>query len=510
MEFKNFVLHKDDGESYVIGHPNGKTLTINKKGLSDKAHEVISKLKKYADGGSVASDAINNFVSPPTSSAADVPVQAPEASTATPASVSAGEVPIGGGATGSFESPSQQGPGLPSPSQAEQDPLIAQKIGTEDVLGQQEKNVQEFAKAAGAAAGAKQAALSDYNKMEQGRQTPEQIVAGYKDKDDQLAQAFMDQKLDPNRYWANQSIGSKITGAIGMILSGFGSGLSHQPNLALNIINQGIQNDIEAQKNEQGKQKTLWEMNQHALGNDLAAHSATENQLWTAVQAKIAQASAGVEGAQAKFNAANMINQIEQQKVQNRLRLGLLTQGMEPGGGGLSRADPAQLVNELVTDPAQKAKALDEIGKAQHVAQNQGKMLDLFDQAAKENTVLRTGAGLVRTPASILGLRGLAQPLIKDEAGRPSEIQQKIFNDLLPAPGDTDAKIAEKRANFVSYLNNQKEAPNAKANGIDLNRFASTNTNTFQAQPKNQQYMAWAQANPNNPLAQKYLKANGG
>src|SRR5271165_2658805 len=56
MDLSNFKLLKESPDSYEIGHPSGRKLTVEKKGLSDKAHKAI---KMYADGGEVTGDASN-------------------------------------------------------------------------------------------------------------------------------------------------------------------------------------------------------------------------------------------------------------------------------------------------------------------------------------------------------------------------------------------------------------------------------------------------------------------
>lgn len=519
MDLSQFHLLKEDNDNYEIGHPNGRKLTVSKSRLSEKAHAAI---KKFACGGEVQRYA-EGTPDAPVQPVADVP----EDTAQTPNQMMSGLLqgaepqvaadheftPKPGGVTGTWGG-EVGGQNIPT-GQNIQDPLVQNKMDTASLLNKQENDVKNYlgdeTKANNNIAGLYKGYANDI----ESRKTPEDIVAGYKAKDDALMKSYMDGKIDPDRYLKNMSTGSKIAASIGLLFSGFGSGASGQSNFALDHINQAINSDIDAQKNEQGKNLNLYKMNQEALGNDLKAQAATQNQLWTGVQAKIQAATAQSQNPALQLKGQQMINDIEQQKIQNRLKLGLLSQqgGASQGGQRLIGADPLSLVNDMVPE-AQRAKATDEISKAQHVAQNQAQMLELFDRAGDSdtggNTVLRTAGGL-RTPPAITALRGLAQPLIKDEAGRPSEIQQKIFEDLLPHPGDTDAHIEEKRANFIKYLNNQKSAPTFKAaTGLDIDKFSSANTNTFQAQPKNDQFTAWARANPNDPRAQKYLSMNNG
>lgn len=67
--------------------------------------------------------------------------------------------------------------------------------------------------------------------------------------------------LDPNRYLKNMSTGSKILTGIGLLFSGFGSGLAHQSNLASEFLDKQIAADIENQKTALGARKSLLSYN---------------------------------------------------------------------------------------------------------------------------------------------------------------------------------------------------------------------------------------------------------
>lgn len=55
-------------------------------------------------------------------------------------------------------------------------------------------------------------------------------------------------KLDPERYTKNLGVGQKTIAAIGMVLSGIGSGLTGQKNMALEVFQRNVDRDIEAQR----------------------------------------------------------------------------------------------------------------------------------------------------------------------------------------------------------------------------------------------------------------------
>jgi hypothetical protein len=59
-------------------------------------------------------------------------------------------------------------------------------------------------------------------------------------------------KIDPGRRWRNASTGSKIAAAISVAMSALGDALQHRsgPNLALEIINKSIDDDVNLQVQE--------------------------------------------------------------------------------------------------------------------------------------------------------------------------------------------------------------------------------------------------------------------
>ena len=54
--------------------------------------------------------------------------------------------------------------------------------------------------------------------------------------------------IDPDRFWNDKSTGQKVMATIGLILGGIGSGLTGQPNAALQVLQNQIDKDIESQK----------------------------------------------------------------------------------------------------------------------------------------------------------------------------------------------------------------------------------------------------------------------
>ena len=309
---------------------------------------------------------------------------------------------------------------------------------------------------------------SDLSKMAK----PEDIIAKLKAGDDQAKEAFMNSKIDPNHYWASKSTGAKISAAIGMMFGGIGAGLTHGPNLAVEAVNKAIERDMEAQRSDQSQAMNLWKMNREATQNDLQANLLTRNQMLTAVEAKTRMFQAQAGNAQTEMKFAPLYQSIEQQKLENRVRMGL-------SSGGQSEMDPARLVPMLVKNPEQQKQVYEEIGRAQNVANNKEKIMSAFDSAAKDNTVLRTGAGYLRTPGSVMALHQLMLPNFKQIDGTVRQAaMDESFHNVTPSPGDSDGKNAIRRQALMDWMNSETAAPVAKGNGLDLSKFRSTNSDS--------------------------------
>ena len=82
---------------------------------------------------------------------------------------------------------------------------------------------------------------------------------------------FQNGHIDPNHYMANRSTGQKIAQAIGLFLSGIGSGMLHQENPMIKVLQSQIDNDIQSQKDDlaakQNRSKTLLSANLQQFGN---------------------------------------------------------------------------------------------------------------------------------------------------------------------------------------------------------------------------------------------------
>lgn len=271
--------------------------------------------------------------------------------------------------------------------------------------------------------------------------------------------------IEPKHFLQSMGGFDKAMTAIGLVLGGAGSGLTHGPNVALDFLNKQIDRDIEGQKAEMGKKENLLSHLNQQFGNvkDAAvmAKAMQGDMYMSKMQEIAAQSKNPIAIAKAQQAAAQFQMSIQPQIEQVKMNQALMS-GVKSGQVPVER-----LVNSMVPKEHQKA-VFDELGKARNMNENEGNILRNFDQASKDNTILRTGAGVLRTPASLTAMQNLLLPAIKDNEGRVNEFEFDTVKNLLPAPGDTDAKIAKKREGLINFIQSKKAAPTAAGYGIPV------------------------------------------
>lgn len=551
MDLSKFSLIKETPSEMHVKHPSGKTLVLNKAAMSDKAKSLVKKMacggevKGYSDGtGDVedtshiyGADDVDNKIQQENQHAKEITTQDTSTSNTTDvrtpeqkerakaAAISYGYADGGQVGQNTILAPQdnpvenamqvnlpQAQPSVASAAptqvqaQAPQDPMVQAKLSEYELLNKQERDVNDLSAAQQGSSKNVTAAYNDYaDSMDDSVQNPNDLVKDMEAKDKVLAQAFMSNKIDPDRYWNNKSTASKILAGISVGLGGIAAGYNGGKNPAMDYFNNAINNDIDAQKNEQGKSQSLWKMNREAFGDDMRANLATQNQLYTGLQAKLAKAAAQVQAPEAKFHASQLLDQIEQKKIDNRQRLGLLTQGMsgQSGGGNLVTSNPLMLATDPNIVPQDEQKeVINQLGKAKYVADHADELRQAYAQAEKEQTIAqRVGRFGYEGPA-MKNLRLLGAPLLKDNDGRVNENAIKTFEDILPGPLERESTALSKKDAFNKFLNMHSDAPAAEARGLDPKRFQSTSTDPVaRLQPQEKAIYNWAKANPSDPRA---------
>lgn len=145
---------------------------------------------------------------------------------------------------------------------------------------------------------------------EQKRQTYDQEISSYQ-------KEIQEGKIDPNRYMNNLSTGGKIATAIGLILGGIGGGMTGKGNnAALDVLNNLINRDIEAQKADMDKTKNLMGFSMQKMGNLKDAEAYSRSILLAQTSNELQAAAAKSQDPIARARAVQAIGQLEAQKSQ--------------------------------------------------------------------------------------------------------------------------------------------------------------------------------------------------
>jgi hypothetical protein len=436
--------------------------------------------KPYADGGEVPSNILSDTQGGTPVNPAPAAPPAPEA----PAPV----VPVNaqGIATGFSTSPQlnlqtgleSQLQGIAGKSSAE----AKEKKEEASILKEQAANAQSRS----------DRALMVQNKLEGDRS--------------QALQDYKNSGIDPDRYLHNLGTGGKIGTAIGLILGGIGGGLTHQENPALKFLNEQINRDMEAQREQLGTKHNLLSAAIEHYRDQPAAEAMMRVHANDIYADRLLQAGAKVGTplaiANAKMAAGQLLAQNPQIIQQEAMRQAALKDSANAGPGQLSNQDPARAIPYLVPEKHQEAVSK-EIERAQDTHKMGDSILQAFDQAAKDTTLTGTYGGL-KTPRSSLALHQALQPTFKDLEGTVRQAaMDNTFKNITPSLADTAEDLKTKRRSLEQYIQSKSSAPIAKAFGIDLQNYRSTNTIAPHLSAQDQQAAEFAASNPQDPRSQQ-------
>lgn len=498
------VLRHEDGHELKIDHKKLPKALLSKLDKLPMADKVAEKPKHYDEGGEVTFDPeklpdvdVNKFnekqkteepkkeesftsamtptLGPTTEEMAQMSAPAPSRQIDYAASMPPQEASMPEQASApQMEAPVQAQVPVQGPAPQPQ----ASQIGLGDVYQQQLAGVekqqqgavgQELAKGQMGAAQVKHEQQYQ-GQVNQAMRVYEGTMKDLLQQDAMYQQDLANRHIDPNKYINNMSTGAKITTGIGLILGGMGAGLTGSPNLAFQHLQSQIDRDIDSQKAEIGKEENLLAHNTQLMGNARAGLELTRLQLGDIVNSQIRMEAqkAATPMALAAAQQQEGLWMGEKAKIMHDIAINNMRNSTATG------ADPAKLVPYLVPKEHQ-AKAFAEIEAAENTRKMSTEIMKQFEDAAKANTIARTGAGLLRTPPSVGALHQALQPTFKDLEGTVRQAaMDNTFKNVTPAPGDFADTIQTKREALQEYLKSKLSAPTARGYGIDLGKFQST------------------------------------
>jgi len=521
MDLKDFSLMKEDQDHYIVGHPKGRSIRVPKTGLTEKAHQVIQKLKKHQNFSQgtddpleiePVEDKVKDVNLPEGEKPLEVEAEGPVANADMEAS-NTQAIPVGNPESLGFNpassiaqaelqnAPQAQPQTQPQATQTGSFPntgeaLQTEEKGVKEALSTEKTAGKEAAKAYGTAATAIQNVP-----------TADQRWNEYKANDQRFMDAIEKGHVDPNRYIQNMSTGSKIASSLGLILGGIGSAITGQPNIASQQLQNAINQDIEAQKNDQSKNMNLWKMNMEAYGNRHAADLATQNQLLTIAEVKAKQAMATVPSAQAQAALSQTIGQLEIQKSNNAWMQSRLT----GGAPGTEKQHQGEIQAMKMLNPAygkdMEEKYIPGVGVAQIKPSEKQKedfisYKNLQDNLSKATHFQAVKAGIGTLPGTALNAeaQNIRNSMIVElnKIYGLNRLNEHEYNNFTSQVPDVGSFFQERSLSKLENLRQQLQTH-------ESNLRKGLGIVPFQKAANDQQAMEWAQMNPNDPRAMAIL-----
>ena len=333
-----------------------------------------------------------------------------------------------------------------------------------------------------------------------------------------FAQAILNGKIDPDRYVRNMDTGSRIASGIAMIISGIGSGLTGQPNYAIQHLEKAIDRDIDAQKSDKGDVMNLWKMNMDIYKNEQAATLAAKNQMLVGSMLKLKAAAALLPSAQAQIKAAPALAKLQEQITDNDWKIAVTTGAPGSEEEWNQKMGQMQIKDRHIYEDLQKRtipgvgrakrqlseKQLHDIGGFQSL--NHG-LLDALHFAKTKRTALGTRAGsLVPLTDNELHKEGtvirnniLFQLNHLYGLSRLNETEYKAFKEQIPHPGSFFDREAVRQLETVMQQVQDKTNSTYKLLGVD--KFAQS--------PRIKQAVEWGKQNMGSPDPVTSQKALG-
>lgn len=295
---------------------------------------------------------------------------------------------------------------------------------------------------------------------------------------------------------------SKIGSIFGMLVSGMGSGLAHQPNMAFEMMNNQIKNDLEAQQNSSANRQNFLRINQQGLMNQ-----AQENQMSTETAIK-ARALTNIQMNQTALHYLNVLangqgNEKELPEAQkafpnvNRQQAQQLFGMVAPmfntenariqdlaasklaffnqAYGGQKSGDPAMQVRKLrimgAITPEQEDKALKEVGDVNNLRQSNEIALNAFDKVSKMTTALSYAKEPIQNQRKIDGIwKPMMDKLTKNNTGRVTPMSVELMNSWKSRVGNSDETNRALRQEMHDTLYQNIDTPTLTSLGIAIHK----------------------------------------
>jgi ElaB/YqjD/DUF883 family membrane-anchored ribosome-binding protein len=277
---------------------------------------------------------------------------------------------------------------------------------------------------------------------------------------DKLMNDYHTAKIDPNRAWSNAGVGGKIGAVVGMLLSGVGSAMAGQQNLAMKVIDDTIARDIEAQKSEIGKKHNLLSINLQKYRDMSTAEAATQAQQLAITQAKLQQVAANAAGGQAAANAKLATAEIQAK---------MLPLMQKVAAAQAFNQSPIAMKIQLLPEDVQK-EAWKELGEYNSIQSNIAQVKKVLSEGAKLTSLSENLKSPLQTASMRDTLSAKLFPIVKAIVGeRMTDSDAKtLITPYLPKMTDSNQTIERKTQALVQQLTSQSASRTPRLSGMGL------------------------------------------
>jgi hypothetical protein len=276
-------------------------------------------------------------------------------------------------------------------------------------------------------------------------------------------------KIDPTRAYSNMSTGNRVMAGISILLGGLSQGLTGaKSNPAMDVINNAVDRDIDAQKAELGKKQNLLSVNLHEYGTLKDALAATKMQIMTVAQTQVNMAAAKAGSKQA-LAAAQMFNadiDLKMAAIKQQLAASQAMSEKLNQPGGLSYKDVSKLNQELQDKMVQlpNGNYMPAFNKesASKVKDIQSEIYRVKDTLSQARKFMEQGSSLPLTDrnrlAKTINQRVLGE--LKSKAmldlGALTEADLQLLEPLVPSVGDFFSTSSKQKLDQLNQMLDSK------------------------------------------------------
>lgn len=521
--YRGFKKVNEDDKIAVLKHEGGHELTIAKNGLSKKQKSMLEKLPIYQAegtqpveqldpaeelrkiGAQLADSVAENLVQGATQAATpEIPTQVEQVPEEQAVPTQTEQIPEEPAVPTEVQAvpeeiarEPQAEPGLapePQPVEAAPEEAAPQiyeqpKLGVDtslqipEILPQRPIKVarplspEEIIGSAKTTASQKMAAFS-----QMALQTTQEMK--------RLRTEFISRNREPikAKQMYGDDLGKNILTTLALLFGGAGAGVTKGPNVALKMIEDDIERDLQRQREDRDAETNLYKEQLAMLGDERAAYIQSANMMRELYMM-------GIEEQKWKNDpnnfAAEQVRQLalRELKAKNdeldfseatrKKREQMLT--ALANTNEISNGDPASYVDILVDNKADRDPVLKEIAARELIASNTPKLKELFNQLKEENTFLKTlkipftQMSILKKPDAIGRYKKLVEQIIRSAPGTEKEPEiQRAFMATIPEPWDTSADEELKEKALDDIIAAASITPVSRAYGLNLDQFART------------------------------------